>query len=830
MHKFAMGKYKSLVIAISTFVLLIASVMSLNFIISIQLAYDAVGISIAGRQRMLSQRLFKDLLNLQREAESGGNVLILENQVVEISRLFDSSLHAFIKGGYTKGDHNLEVKLEKVNSQVGLRSLEEALILWEPFKRLIDIMSSEEPNIAWMTALTEAIDYDRSHNVELAGHLNNLTTILQSEGQHANAVVVGRQQMLSQRLAKELLELKEGVNSGDVLNKLFENLSTTVIQFDTILTALQKGGTMTDVNDASVNLVPITSPKGLDVLAATTQLWMSYKPLLASLLSEARDTRWREHLAESIAYGRDNNLSLLIMMDDLAKELERLALEKATRLRYLQAGAIALAFLFFFVTLLRFVKRLRESDAIAEKARKDTENILKTVQEGLFLLDDRSTIGSQFSTATKSIFGKEHLEGLTFHNLLGDVITERDMQLTDDYIELLFGGRVNENLIADINPLNQVEINLEQEGSFQTKYLSFNFNRVYLDGETSSVLVTVNDISDKIKLQNEIEDLKEKSQDQLNMLTNLLHIDKAILENFLNDTDAGLSSINDIFRQSQNSSSDYHKKLDQIFRIIHKLKGDAAALNLESFEFRAHEFEDMLMTLREQSAISGNDFLPLTVKLNEFIIHHSTVRSLVERFYKMQSIEDSDMNASKSTQDWSALEQLANRIAAEHGKQIEFYAQGLDANSIPHKYHKTVWDIAVQLVRNSVVHGIETPYQRLNAQKSDAGNLELSFHHNSEGYEFTVRDDGGGIDAEMLRAKALKQGSWRKDDVASWDEARLLSLIFEPGFSTVSEVTKDAGRGVGMDIIKEIVESIQGDLKLDTVPGQYCEFKIKLPE
>lgn len=104
MLKFTMGKYKSLVIAISVFVLLIAGAMPLNFIISTQLSYDAVGISIAGRQRMLSQRLFKDLLNLQREAESGGDVLDLEEQVAQTANLFDTSLKAFINGGTTKGN------------------------------------------------------------------------------------------------------------------------------------------------------------------------------------------------------------------------------------------------------------------------------------------------------------------------------------------------------------------------------------------------------------------------------------------------------------------------------------------------------------------------------------------------------------------------------------------------------------------------------------------------------------------------------------------------------------------------------------------------------
>jgi two-component system chemotaxis sensor kinase CheA len=141
MKTFVLGKYKSLVIAISIFVLLIASVMSLNFMISTQLAHDAVGISIAGRQRMLSQRLFKDLLNLRREAESGGDIFSLEDQVIRTANLFDTSLKAFINGGKTKGNEDGYVVLDKVTSEKGYRSLEEAFILWEPFKRLIDMMA-----------------------------------------------------------------------------------------------------------------------------------------------------------------------------------------------------------------------------------------------------------------------------------------------------------------------------------------------------------------------------------------------------------------------------------------------------------------------------------------------------------------------------------------------------------------------------------------------------------------------------------------------------------------------------------------------------------------
>ena len=827
-----LGKYKSLVIAISVFVVLVASVMVLTLFISTQLESDAVGISVAGRQRMLSQRLFKDLLNLRREAESGGDIFALEKQVISTANLFDSSLKAFIRGGTTKGDDGRSITLDKVGPEISekaFNSLQEAEILWEPFKRLINQMSSEDPQVDWLVTLSKLVDYYQTHNSELSSHLGELSIALQKKSVQASVVAAGQTALL-QRLSTEILELKGGVTTGAVLTELLADMKATVTQFDATMTALRDGGAITNAKGATVNLAPVASPQGKAALEAAAQLWTPYHTMLTSLLDKARDPRWLEHLAESVAFGRDNNLSLLIMMDDVAKELERLARQKAESLRYIQAGALVVAFVFFFGILLRFVKRLQESDAIAEKARRDTENILNTVQEGLFLLDDKLTIGSQFSTATKGIFGKDELSGVTFHDLLRDIITERDMQLTDDYVELLFGGRVNENLIADINPLNQVEINIEREGAYQTKYLSFNFNRVRVGGVLSEILVTVNDVSDKIKLQAELEELREKAQDQLNMLTNLLHIEPNTLSRFLDDVASSLANINDIFRESQGGSSDHHKKLDQIFRIIHKVKGDAAALNLESFEYRAHEFEDMLMALREQQSIGGNDFLPLTVKLNEFLMHHTTVSGLVDRFNKMQAPETAAAPAAEPEQSWDALGQLVNRIASEQGKQVDLHAEQFDVNAIPHKYNKTVWDIAVQLVRNSVVHGIETPHERQDSQKGDAGKLDLTFQRHDHGYELTVRDDGCGIDAEKIRAKAIEKGMARAEDLASWNQNQLFALIFEPGFSTASEVTKDAGRGVGMDIIKDIVQETRGQVQLNTTPGQYCEFKILLPE
>jgi chemotaxis protein histidine kinase CheA len=93
----------------------------------------------------------------------------------------------------------------------------------------------------------------------------------------------------------------------------------------------------------------------------------------------------------------------------------------------------------------------------------------------------------------------------------------------------------------------------------------------------------------------------------------------------------------------------------------------------------------------------------------------------------------------------------------------------------------------------------------------------------------TVRDDGRGLLPEKLTKRALEMGRWSNEDISSWDLSRLNQLIFVTGFSTADEITTDAGRGVGMDIVRQTVEELGGSITVDSVPGQYCQFQLVLP-
>lgn len=131
------------------------------------------------------------------------------------------------------------------------------------------------------------------------------------------------------------------------------------------------------------------------------------------------------------------------------------------------------------------------------------------------------------------------------------------------------------------------------------------------------------------------------------------------------------------------------------------------------------------------------------------------------------------------------------------------------------------------LLRNSVVHGIETPEQRLAAGKPAEGHIEVLLAQELNDVSVTFRDDGAGFDLARLRDKAQAQGLVARDAVLSDDE--MTQLIYLPGLSTASEVSSLAGRGVGMDVVRNDVLALGGRIETHTRSGQGAEFKLVLP-
>ncbi len=155
---------------------------------------------------------------------------------------------------------------------------------------------------------------------------------------------------------------------------------------------------------------------------------------------------------------------------------------------------------------------------------------------------------------------------------------------------------------------------------------------------------------------------------------------------------------------------------------------------------------------------------------------------------------------------------------------------GLRDIELAPEYAKQVKEICVQLLRNAVTHGIELPEDRELTEKPIEGRIDLRLAKLSEKeMEITVMDDGKGLDYDAIRAQAIQSGRWAESEIDSWGNKHLLALIFHEGFSTAKELTKDAGRGVGMEAVMSHVLQHRGKINVSSRRGRHCRFVITLP-
>ena len=169
---------------------------------------------------------------------------------------------------------------------------------------------------------------------------------------------------------------------------------------------------------------------------------------------------------------------------------------------------------------------------------------------------------------------------------------------------------------------------------------------------------------------------------------------------------------------------------------------------------------------------------------------------------------------------------LVRDVAKARGKEVQLVISGAETD-----LDKTIVDEVgeplMHLLRNNVDHGIEPPDEREKLGKPRAGTISLNAYHEGNQIIIEVSDDGGGINLEKVRARALKQGLISADDRLT--DREIVELIFTPGFSTAEVVSDVSGRGVGMDVVKRNITRLKGVFDVDTVPGQGTRFTIKLP-
>jgi two-component system, chemotaxis family, sensor kinase CheA len=171
---------------------------------------------------------------------------------------------------------------------------------------------------------------------------------------------------------------------------------------------------------------------------------------------------------------------------------------------------------------------------------------------------------------------------------------------------------------------------------------------------------------------------------------------------------------------------------------------------------------------------------------------------------------------------------LVRDIARRLGKQVELRLEGAETEADKNVV-EALADPLIHMVRNSLDHGIEPPAERLAAGKPEQGTLRLSAQHENDHVVIRVSDDGRGLDAARLRAKAVEKGLIEPERANTMSEEEAFQLIFLPGFSTAAAVSDLSGRGVGMDVVRTTIEKAGGRVRLSSRPGEGTVVEIALP-
>ena len=177
---------------------------------------------------------------------------------------------------------------------------------------------------------------------------------------------------------------------------------------------------------------------------------------------------------------------------------------------------------------------------------------------------------------------------------------------------------------------------------------------------------------------------------------------------------------------------------------------------------------------------------------------------------------------------FNKFHRVVRDAASTEKKDVVLKLEGTETE-IDRNVLQVISDSLIHIIRNCVGHGIESPEERIRLGKPKNGVVTLSANSETEAVLIEISDDGRGLDYDRIKSKAIAKGLITTEDAEKLSRDELSMLIFEPGFSTVDQVTAISGRGVGMDVVKKTLDSIGGTIRVASTEGQGTVIQLSLP-
>jgi two-component system chemotaxis sensor kinase CheA len=444
------------------------------------------------------------------------------------------------------------------------------------------------------------------------------------------------------------------------------------------------------------------------------------------------------------------------------------------------------------------------------------------LKEGLFLMDKEFRIQPSYSRALEDMLSGANFQGKSFLDMLAQSFNERELQAITDYFIMIRERSIDSALLEEINPLHEFSYISAETGKRKT--LQGNFAPVDQESGEVFVLCALQDITAEAALAKKLAEEEARTQDEMRTLFEVMQVDQKVFNDFIEDTEYEFKRITELLRNKSISNEQF---VISLYQSVHAIKSNALIVGLTGYGEKLHALEDEIKILRDHETVSFDETLHITMELEKRMQDKDRFLDIIKRLRNF-SAAGGEGAKNEEAVFVEALTKACERVAADEQKKVAFKVEAFDLKALNRSPRREIKDILTQLARNAVYHGIETPEERKARGKDETGTVSLSVAAENGAIRVTLRDDGRGLDFDRIARKAEERGLLKNPEDKT-NKQFLSNLIFSPGFSTSETENLHAGRGIGLNLVKNRLHEINGKIQIQSEKGRGMTFTMQIP-
>lgn len=508
-----------------------------------------------------------------------------------------------------------------------------------------------------------------------------------------------------------------------------------------------------------------------------------------------------------------------------------------------EIGELARDFETMRKTVKIFTKQLK--DMVQEK-NSQINDIMENIEEGICTISLKGVIQGQYSKSALSILDVEDLEGISLTTLLDLEIDQIDF--FNDWLRLASNkyDKMRWNKIVRLCPL----LNITRTQNSLKQSLKLNFQKVYnKHNELEKLMVQITDVTEAQKLEIKVQNERIQHEHQLRLVLGIAENPPETIDLFIEDSFQKIDEVIDSIQAVRAKELKWNGNIMNLWmENIHTIKGNAGSLGFEKLNQLSHQTENILLS---PDIISGFNpanesliehtkqikYLIDEIKQKDELLHGQSTETIYrisqERYNKLVKTLNSADSTNSALSDqvkklpWKPLDQMTakyQRIIEKsilpHPQQIHFHSEPFHLE-LPPNFFNQLDTCIIHILRNAVSHG----FGKENDKTHPAVKLRVALE---DRVKITISDNGSGIDPEANYQRALELGIIQAD--SKLNEKEKANLIFYPEFSSLHKANILSGRGVGLSMVKRLIEDLGGNIELTSKKDHGTSFTLSVPK